>query len=308
MNSKLAQRKDKAGMRIFLLFFLYILGAYVLAALLSIPFGPIVAEASGAPIHKFVSRGGLLIALLGFWPFLTFLRLDNKPSLGFALPRARFIRCLGKAYLLGVLILSALAAALVLLDIRLITEPDAWRWAKALLQGLLSGLAVGFIEESFFRGAMFSAIRQRNGVLAAILLPSLLYAALHFLKPQPFAMDQELGLWVALNSVSGGFAHLFQWQHLDSFFALFMVGVFLALVRWRSGHIAWCIGLHAGWVSIIKLTRSASDTDRSADYAYLVGHYDGMIGWLAAAWIGLLALAFWTISAWWAKKATSIKH
>ena len=72
--------------------------------------------------------------------------------------------------------------------------------------------------------------------------------------------------------------------------ALFLVGVLLGLVRERSGHIGWCIGLHAGWVFVIQVTRQLTDGNEASPYAYLVGDYDGIIGWAAAGWIGLLAL------------------
>ena len=72
-----------------------------------------------------------------------------------------------------------------------------------------------------------------------------------------------------------------------------MVGVFLALVREGTGHIGWCIGLHAGWVFVIQLTRRLTDGNPSSDLAFLTGDYDGIIGWLAMAWIGLLAAGYW---------------
>jgi hypothetical protein len=78
------------------------------------------------------------------------------------------------------------------------------------------------------------------------------------------------------------FVDVFQWKHLSSMAALFMVGVFLALVREHTGHIAWGIGLHAGWVFVIQVTRRMTDGNPEAPAAFLVGTYDGIIGWLAA--------------------------
>ncbi len=129
--------------------------------------------------------------------------------------------------------------------------------------------------------------------MAALVLPSLVFSALHFLKPQPFPPGMPIELGGCMASLGGGFVHLFHPGHLDSLAALFMVGLFLALVRQRSGNLAWCIGLHAGWVLVIKLTHAYSQVNPKSDYAYLAGDYDGMIGWLAAGWLGLLNLAFW---------------
>jgi len=275
-----------------LLFFLYLLACYTLAALLCVPFGEYLVEVAGAPVHKIIGRGGLLLALIGLWPLLKTLQMANKESLGYGIPAAEFRLAMLKGFALGVLILACLAFALTALDIRVVPpgrEPPLL--IKVIAQGLLGGLAVGFIEETFFRGALFSAVRRRGGgAVAAIVLPSLLFAALHFLKPQPIPADTELTLATTLISLGGAFPALFQLENLDSFIALFLVGAFLGLVRHRTGHIAWCIGLHAGWVLVIRLLHKYTGVDPNAPLNYLVGHYDGVIGWLAAGWIGVLAL------------------
>jgi membrane protease YdiL (CAAX protease family) len=92
------------------------------------------------------------------------------------------------------------------------------------------------------------------------------------------------------------FGDVFQWSNLDSMVALFCVGVFLALVRERTGQIGWCIGLHAGWIFVIQVTRRVTDGNAESNVACLVGEYDGTIGWLAALWIGLLAVGYWALA------------
>jgi hypothetical protein len=123
-----------------------------------------------------------------------------------------------------------------------------------------------------------------------------LYALLHFMKPHdlppgvPFDWDGTRAMF------AGVFTGLADWRHLDSMLALFLVGVFLALVRERAGHIAWGVGLHAGWVFVIQLSRRLTDADPQATFAFVTGGYDGVIGLLAAAWIGVLAFAFWGLT------------
>jgi len=70
----------------------------------------------------------------------------------------------------------------------------------------------------------------------------------------------------------------------------------LALVRERTGNIALCIGLHAGWVMTIKAIKWLTDVDASADLLFLIGPYDGITGWLATAWVGLVALIYGWLS------------
>jgi len=92
------------------------------------------------------------------------------------------------------------------------------------------------------------------------------------------------------------FIDLFEWRNLDSIVSLFLVGVLLALVREGRGQIGWCIGLHAGWVFVIQMTRKLTDGNAASGLAFLAGDYDGIIGWLAAVWIGALAALFWAWS------------
>ncbi|AHF05090.1 abortive infection protein [Marichromatium purpuratum 984] len=286
-------------MRATSLFFLYLLACLALAALLTGPLmqtGWIDYEA-----QRVMGRLAQVFILLGLWPLLIALRLDTRAALGLDHPAARLRRTVWQGWVLGVAILLTLALALLGLGIR-IPDPTPPGWAalaSRALQALIGGLLIGLLEEAFFRGALYAAIRRDNGVRSAVLWSAGLYAVLHFMKPGELPPGMALdaaGLWYMFSHV---FIDLFQWHHLDSMVALFMVGVFLALVRERSGHIGWCIGLHAGWVLVIQVTRQLTDGDPGAPLAFLAGDYDGTIGWLAAAWIGLLAALYW----WWTGRA-----
>ena len=123
------------------------------------------------------------------------------------------------------------------------------------LKTLLSALTVAFIEETFLRGAMFSGIARESGVRAAIVLTALVYAATHFIAR--YHIPAELVVPTSgLEMVKGSLQAIADPLALcDAFLALFAVGVLLAAVRAATGHIAACIGLHAGWVWIILLAR-----------------------------------------------------
>ena len=77
---------------------------------------------------------------------------------------------------------------------------------------------------------------------------------------------------------------------------MFTAGVLLGLVRERTGSIAFCIGIHAGWVLSIKMTKEVTVLDSTAPTAFLVGGYDNIIGWAAAAVLvvaTMVALWYW---------------
>jgi len=270
-------------------FFAYLLGAYTLAALLYVPLAG--ALAASIPIDSFIGRAGMILALLGFWPFLKGLGLANRATLGYGMTWGAFRRALSLGLLLGIGILLCLAVTLLLLGVRVPTPGVGLdRLPRVIAEGLLAGLAVALVEETFFRGGLFAALRSRGGSAArAIAGSSLLYAALHFFVPQPLSADPPITVAAALGSLVGAFPAVLQFQHLDAFAALLLVGVLLALIRERTGHLTWGMGLHAGWVLVIKVSHTYSDVDYSAPWVGLVGRYDGMTGWLAAAWIGALA-------------------
>jgi hypothetical protein len=268
----------------------------VLAALLTVPL-----MATGWIEHdpqRVMGRLAQVFILCGLWPFLRWTGLAERRALGYGVGRWSFLGGLAGGWVLGVGILGMLVGTLLLLQIR-IPDPDipvqtAW-WIEKALGVLLAGLLIGLLEETFFRGALFAAVRRRGGAVQAAGWSALLYALVHFLKPHglpPGVAFDWAGAWLMFQQV---FTGLCAWQHLDSLAALLAAGLFLGLVRERSGHIGWCIGLHAGWVFVIQLTRRATDQPEGAALGFLVGDYDGVIGWLAALWIAWLTWAWWRL-------------
>jgi membrane protease YdiL (CAAX protease family) len=280
------------------LFFAYLFVCLALAALLTYP-----VMQTGWVEHepqRVMGRIAQVFILLGLWPFLKYMGFNNRAALGYAVPRREFVQAMARGWLIGVLILLLLAAALLLLGVRVPDLPADGLLTAILEKGaaaLIGGLLIGLLEETFFRGALFGAVRSRNGLRSAVFWSAALYALLHFMKPHGLpdgvAFDWS-GVGIMFTQV---FTEVPQWRHLDSMLALFLVGVFLALVRERTGHIGWCIGLHAGWVFVIQVSRRLTDGNEASNLAFLAGDYDGVIGWLAAAWIGLLAWAYWRWSA-----------
>ena len=268
----------------------------------------LVAAALVPPLHQFLAgfveidpdrmlyRLAMLLALIGFWPLLRRLHLANRRALGLAQPWPQLRREILAGFLWGLAILTALSLLLLAADVRPLrpwNDTLAAKLAGTAVTALVSGLLVGIIEETFFRGAMFEGIRRHRGPVVAGLLTAVLYAALHFVRPAepppgPLGWDAGFGM------LAGAFERYRDFPAIaDSFFALVTVGLFLALVRWRTGSIAAAIGLHAGWVYVIMLTRRVTTYNPDAAAAGLVGNYDFLTGWLAAAWLLLLGGLYW---------------
>ncbi|WP_295450976.1 CPBP family intramembrane glutamic endopeptidase [uncultured Thiodictyon sp.] len=279
-------------MRATLLAFLFLFACLLLAAVLSVPL--VQTGWIDAPSARVVGRLAQVFILLGLLVFLRRLGLANRASLGYGVPGPELRRALGGGWLLGVILLAVPALLLVQAAVLVpVTAPDWALIGRKSSQALAGGLLIALLEETFFRGALFSAIRRREGWVAAALWPAALYALVHFLKPGRLPAGMAFDWSGAFYMVSHVFIDGLRWQNLDSLAALFVAGVLLALVRERTGHIGWCIGLHAGWVWLIQTTRALTDANPDAPLAFLVGSYDEFIGALMLAWVGVVTLAYW---------------
>ena len=69
----------------------------------------------------------------------------------------------------------------------------------------------------------------------------------------------------------------------------------LGLVRVRTGNIATPIGLHAGWVAVIYVVRETTDRRPDGPGSWMLGEFDGFIGWMVLAW----TLALGITLSWW---------
>lgn len=276
-------------MRPFALFLALLAGSLILAAALTYPAWLLVGTLSVEPVHRVMNRLAMLIALIGLIVLTRKLGLSNREATGYALPWRVFMRQLILGWLAGVALMLPLVALLLGLDVRELRAGFDGNWITLIGGGIVSGLAVAFIEETFFRGVLFTAVRRTSGAAAAVIAPSLLYAALHFLGGRLRVPADEVSWGHGFTVLSKLFERYAQpLTFVDSFIALAMLGILLALVRLRTGAIAACIGLHAAGVGIIAVLRKATLVNDDAEYGALVGTYDGVIGWAALAWLTLI--------------------
>ncbi|MGH8177574.1 MAG: CPBP family intramembrane glutamic endopeptidase [Steroidobacter sp.] len=280
-------------MRSFLLFLALLAVSLVAAAALTYPAWLLVSTISVEPVHRVMNRVAMLFALIGLIYLTRRLGLSDRTSMGYGLPRRKFLRQLTIGWLCGVGLMTPLAALLLGLDIRQLKPDFDGSFLALLAGGVVSGLAVAFIEETFFRGVLFTAISRTSGVVAATLAPSVLYAGLHFLGGRLRVPADEV-TWVhgfaVLSKLFERYAEPLKFA--DSFIALAMLGVLLCIVRLRTGAIAACIGLHAAGVCAIAVLREATLVNQSSEFAVLVGAYDGVIGWAALIWFAMISLGY----------------
>ena len=248
------------------------------------------------PFHRIGERIGMLALAGGFVLVARHLGLADRASLGYGLPRRAFVREMALGLALGVTSMAAIVAvmcALGLLDWTAAAGVGSAALARLVLASALSGLAVAFIEETFLRGAMHSAIERESGARAAVVLTALLYAATHFFARVHIAPEQVTpysGLALLAGTLHS-FAH--PADIADAFLALLAVGVVLGLVRAATGNIAACIGLHAGWVWVMLVAHQLTRALSGVSLGFLLSRFDGFVGWLVLGWTVLLSVPLW---------------
>lgn len=196
--------------------------------------------------------------------------------------------------LIGVASLGAVCAVLFVLDVRvlrvdLVADPAVW--AAAVAGAAASAVVVAVKEELFFRGGLFTALARVGGAGLALWAGAAIYAAVHFLEaPAALAGEPPRDGLQVLGQALAAVASV---RNLDSFVALLGAGVVLGVARLRDGDIARCLGIHFGWVLTIKLFKKLTYVSDQTPMRALAGHYDDVIGWLAALVLAVLALILW---------------
>ena len=164
-----------------------------------------------------------------------------------------------------------------------------------ILKILLGGLLIGILEETLFRGVILNAFSTGLGRVAGILITSILFAVIHFIKPaEPEVLNQWYsGLLLYQHPFSGASGTV----GIEMSTLLCMGLVLGALTSWtKSVYVA--IGLHTGWVWVMMLFRLLTENQQTMVWLY------GTSEWISTGWVGpimalmILAAAFVTRKKW----------
>lgn len=272
--------------RVLLAFVLVLPVAMLIAAVLAPWVQAALAPLAVFPLHRVFSRlvmlGVLVITVLLLWR----LRLWRRDVLGFVGPWPRFLRRTATGLAAGVTLMIIALVPLFLLGLREwnARAPDAIDgWLQLAVRGLGSGIVVALIEETYFRGAMQGALQRLGALRLALSAVPVLYSAVHFLGRATSVPPDQIDGLSGFTALAGFFAtYAAPLRIADAFITLVLVGLLLALVRLRWGDIAGCIGLHAGFVTVIAMFRRVSSPVAGSEFGFLVGSFDGLLGmWIA---------------------------
>jgi uncharacterized protein len=290
--------------------FAWFLGALLLAgligALIAYPAFELTTTFANFAFHRVASRIAMLLLALELVWLCRHLNLTTKRALGYGLPWRRFLKVSLLWGAIGAATAGIGAAFLLLTNLRVVDAdftPSLVNFLRIFAVGLSSGLAVALLEETVMRGAMHTAIERESGSWTAALLTAPLFAVVHFFAKVRIPAE-ELGWGSGFDLLVRSFEPL---GHpalvFDSFLSWLLVGLILSLTRVLTGNIAVAIGLHAGWVLVLRMLQQATGSGNAPAYAMWVGRFDGLLGYWLLPWGIAIAAALWLTRAYWTPAA-----
>lgn len=233
---------------------------------------------------KVMRRIMLAVAILIIFLFRKSLMISSFATIGIKHTK-KWREQLQMGFFLGAGILALYIAFLYsvgtrILDIDAKSPGDLiFQLAKILL---IAGL-VGCIEELFFRGFILQSLLKDLPTTFAVCITSMFYASLHFLKVklivspgiQPFV--GFMVMYQFLKNFVGDFNTI-----LPSLVGLFLVGVVLSYACLRTNSLYFSIGLHTGWVFLIKANSLFFDhVHRNSNWLFGDSNVvTGILGWI----------------------------
>lgn len=245
-------------------------------------------------LRKLITRLTQILLLLSIFPAMAYLKF-KKEDLGFS-ARPTFLKQLPQGFGIGLITLVPVFIVLYVLGIDVVDNSQPWTVgfiAEKTILSLLLSLLIAVVEESIFRGMLLAGLKKHMPVVAAILISSAYFAALHFLDSKTEISQQNFNLSSGFILLGEAFANVLNPKNASSFLSLLVVGAFLAVLRTQvKESLGLCIGCHAGWVWLIKMNGSLFNTDYNSEYLYLVSSYNYVVGPLVTVWLSLAILGY----------------
>jgi membrane protease YdiL (CAAX protease family) len=259
-------------------------------------------------LRKIIHRLTQIFLVLSIFPAMAYLKL-KKEDLGFT-AKSVFLKQLQQGFGIGLVTLMPIFIILYVLGVNVADTSQPWTvgfMAEKMIMSLLLALLIGVVEESVFRGMLLAGLKKNMPVIAAVLISSAYFAALHFLDSKTEIPRQQLNVFSGFILLGEAIENVLNPKNASAFFSLLMVGAFLAVLRTQiKESLGLCIGCHAGWVWQIKVSGSLFNTDYSSEYLYLVSSYNYVVGPLVTGWLFLAVAGYFVYQQIYKKKSARI--
>lgn len=223
------------------------------AAVIVAPFAGLAVARAGfrIPFPRIFDRV-VMIALFGVLLYAArALGLVALLREGFRRPRAGVSRAIF-GFAVAIVVMAILFATAFALGAA--REGAITRAGHLLAKYLLAAIAIGILEEAFFRAFLFGGMCEDFGRNGALIVSAAVYALAHLVRSPAHFYVTGLDLTAGVRTLAGSGA---QFAHpataLPTLFGLFLLGIVLVQAYIVTGSVYFSIGLHSGFVLGSKL-------------------------------------------------------
>ncbi len=282
-------------MRAIIIFCLFVVLAFLVGAVLAYPLKLLLDPALALAFRKYLTYATLISGLIISGIYLQLYNLLSFKAFGYNGKFITFLKGMLNGFIYGLSIMLLIEVGLFLLDIHELDATRSYTFTSVSLllsKAIVMGLLIAIVEESIFRGALFTGLYKQTGAIIATFFSSLIYAGVHFIRYRDLPANTDIGWFTGLSMMPETLRRFHEWSILDYFLTLFVFGVLLALLRLKHKSIAACIGVHTGIVMLIKISDYATNRTYGGSYDYLVSQYNSTFGWISFVVILLFTLFY----------------
>ncbi|MCS7064053.1 MAG: CPBP family intramembrane metalloprotease [Methylacidiphilales bacterium] len=207
------------------------------------------------PFHRYVNRAYLIAAILWLPLLVTLLKIPSAETIGWK-PSSQPLTKILIALFAG--LISTTATILIHTALGWHIPNEHFYTLTPLLAGLLPAILVAPVEEILFRGFAQYAFCRALSTSPALLLTSISFATLHFIKVPPWPSDAPVTTLSGLQALSeAAYRAAFTCFTEPRGLGLLIAGLCLSWLRHTSDSLWLPIGLHAAWILGQKATMRA---------------------------------------------------
>ncbi|NQZ57575.1 MAG: CPBP family intramembrane metalloprotease [Lentisphaeraceae bacterium] len=276
-------------MRPLLVFAAFMAYTFTLGSLLSYPLYQLLQSLFSEGTYlgdvsfgKVANRSFMIVAFTGIFPTWKALQCHSKNDMGYDLPREQFFKGIFSGTIFGMISMLVLTGCILGFGVRII-EPKIT--SSIIINDVLHviplAIAVALIEETFFRGIMLKGMLKKLKPAVAVIILSSVFASIHFIRNKSNTQAVDLNWLSGFVHLRNSFNNFADPAFIGSWLTLFWCGCFLSLIVLKNGNIAQSIGVNAGWVLILGVTKKITDDNLDSDLNWMIGNYDKITGYLS---------------------------
>ncbi|GEM_PF-707794 len=271
-------------MRAIIIFCLFVVSAFFVGAIIAYPLKLLLDPVLELAFRKYLTYATLISGLIISGIYLQLYKSLSFKAFGYSGKLLKFLNSMFSGFIYGIIIMLIIEMLLFFLGIHEIDTNRSISISlvmERLTKAMLAGVLIGLVEESIFRGALFTGLYKQTGAVITVFFSSLVYSSVHFIRYRELPADTDISWLTGISMMPEAFRRFHEWSIVDYFLTLFIFGVLLGLLRLKHRGIAACIGVHAGIVMLIKLADYFTNRTHNSNYEFLVSQYNSTFGWIS---------------------------